>query len=84
MSSLLLQNKMNLDGLFESVVQVQITDLDNSGYSDLLITGDGKSLWLHTQLLKNRISLMLIMNLLMECLPLTMAVSISMRSHHFL
>ena len=47
---------MNLDGLFESVVQVQITDLDNSGYSDLLITGDGKSLWLHTQLLKNRIS----------------------------
>ena len=50
------QEKMNLDGLFESVVQVQITDLDNSGYSDLLITGDGKSLWLHTQLLKNRIS----------------------------
>ena len=50
------QDKMNLEGLFESVVQVQITDLDNSGYTDLLITGDEKSLWLHTQLLKNRIS----------------------------
>ena len=50
------QEKMNVAGLVESVVQVQITDLDESGYTDLLITGSDKSYWLHTQLLKNRIS----------------------------
>ena len=51
-----IQEKMNVAGLVESVVQVQITDLDESGYTDLLISGSDKSYWLHTQLLKNRIS----------------------------
>ena len=51
-----LQSKMDVDGLVDSVTQVQVTDLDNSGYTDLLITGDAKSYWLHTQLLKNRIT----------------------------
>ena len=43
---------MNLDGLVDSVYQVQITDLDDSGFTDLLIAGDEKAYWLHTQLLK--------------------------------
>ena len=51
-----LQSKMDVDGLVDSVTQVQITDLDNTGYTDLLISGDAKSYWLHTQLLKNRIT----------------------------
>ena len=50
------QDKMNVKGLVDSVKQVQITDLDNSGYTDLLISGEEESHWLHTQLLKNRIS----------------------------
>ena len=51
-----LQENMNIDGLVDSVYQVQITDLDDSGYTDLLISGDGKAYWLHTQLLKNRLT----------------------------
>ena len=51
-----LQENMNIDGLVDSVFQVQITDLDDSGYTDLLISGDGKAYWLHTQLLKNRLT----------------------------
>ena len=47
------QNKMNLNGLVDTVYQVQITDLDNTGFTDLLISGDEKSYWLRTQLLKN-------------------------------
>ena len=50
------QEKMNLDELVDSVYQVQITDLDDSGYTDLLISGDEKAYWLHTQLLKNRLT----------------------------
>ena len=50
------QNKMNVNGLVDSVYQVQITDLDNSGFTDLLISGDDKSYWLHTHLLKNRLT----------------------------
>ena len=50
------QNKMNVDGLVDTVYQVQITDLDNSGFTDLLISGDDKSYWLHTHLLKNRLT----------------------------
>ena len=50
------QNKMNVDGLVDTVYQVQITDLDNSGFTDLLISGDDKSYWLRTQLLKNRLT----------------------------
>ena len=47
------QDKMNLNGLVDTVYQVQITDLDNTGFTDLLISGDEKSYWLRTQLLKN-------------------------------
>ena len=50
------QDKMNLDSLVDSVYQVQITDLDQSGYTDLLISGDDNAYWLHTQLLKNRLT----------------------------
>ena len=50
------QEKMNIKGMVDSVKQVQITDLDNSGYTDLLISSDEESYWLHTQFLKNRIS----------------------------
>ena len=50
------QNKMNVDGLVDTVYQVQITDLDNSGFTDLLISSDDKSYWLHTHLLKNRLT----------------------------
>ena len=35
---------------------VQITDLDDSGYTDLLITSNENSHWLHTKILKNKIS----------------------------
>ena len=51
-----LQDKMNIEGLVDSVYQVQITDLDDSGFTDLLISGDRKAHWLHTQLLKNRLT----------------------------
>ena len=50
------QDKMNVNGLVDTVYQVQITDLDNSGFTDLLISGDNKSYWLHTKLLKNRLT----------------------------
>ena len=48
------QDRMNLDGLVNAVASVQITDLDESGFSDLLITGDGEAHWLYTTSLVNR------------------------------
>ena len=45
---------MNLDGLVNAVASVQITDLDESGFSDLLIAGDGEAHWLYTTSLVNR------------------------------
>jgi len=50
------QDKMNLDNFVDSIQNVQITDLDNSGLTDLLITSNDTSYWLHTKLLKNKIS----------------------------
>ena len=50
------QDKMNLENFVDSVQSVQITDLDESGLTDLLITSDDTSYWLHTTLLKNKIS----------------------------
>ncbi|MFL2882202.1 MAG: presenilin family intramembrane aspartyl protease PSH [Candidatus Poseidoniaceae archaeon] len=50
------QEKMNIDGLLDTVSQVQITDLDNSGRTDMLISSDEKSYWLHGMLLKNRLT----------------------------
>jgi len=51
-----IQEKMNLENFVDSVQNVQITDLDESGFTDLLITSDDTSYWLHTKLLKNKIS----------------------------
>ena len=48
------QERMNLGGLVASVASVKITDLDASGYSDLLIAGDGEAHWLYTTSLVNR------------------------------
>jgi len=50
------QDKMKLDGFVDSVQNVQITDLDDSGYTDLLITSNEQAHWLHTKVLKNKIS----------------------------
>jgi len=50
------QDRMNLDGLVDTVSSVRITDLDASGYSDLLISGDGQAHWLYTTSLVNRAS----------------------------
>lgn len=51
-----LQDKMNLENFVDSVQNVQITDLDESGKTDLLITSDDTAYWLHTKLLKNKIT----------------------------
>ena len=50
------QKRMNLDGLVSEVSSVRITDLDDSGYSDLLVVGDGQAHWLYTTSLVNRAS----------------------------
>ena len=50
------QTKMNLLGYADSIQSVRITDLDESGYTDLLIATDANANWHHSQLLKNRIS----------------------------
>tara|TARA_B110000444_G_scaffold97003_1_gene91944 strand:- start:19348 stop:21552 length:2205 start_codon:yes stop_codon:yes gene_type:complete len=50
------QTKMNLLGYADSIQSVRITDLDESGYTDLLIATDTNANWHHSQLLKNRIS----------------------------
>ena len=50
------QDRMSLSGLVESVDSVRITDLDASGYTDLLIAGDGEAHWLYTTSLVNRVS----------------------------
>ena len=50
------QEKMNIAGLLDTVLQVQLTDLDNSGRTDMLISSDEDSYWLHGMLLKNRLT----------------------------
>ena len=51
------QDRMNLNGLVSSVSSVRITDRDASGYSDMLVAGDGEAHWLYTDALENRISI---------------------------
>ena len=51
-----LQEKMNIAGLVNNVTQVQLTDLDNSGRTDMLISSHENSYWLHGMLLKNRLT----------------------------
>ena len=50
------QTKMNLLSYADSIQSVRITDLDESGFTDLLITTDVNANWHHGKLLKNRIS----------------------------
>ena len=47
---------MNLEGYADSIQSVRITDRDESGYTDLLITTDVSANWHHGKLLKKRIS----------------------------
>ncbi len=51
------QDRMNLNGLVSSVSSVRITDRDASGYSDMLVAGDGEAHWLYTTALVNRVSI---------------------------
>ncbi|RJU80867.1 MAG: hypothetical protein DWC09_05445 [Candidatus Poseidoniales archaeon] len=50
------QTRITLPGYGQTIQSVRITDLDRSGFSDLLITTGETADWLHTQDLKNRIS----------------------------
>jgi len=50
------QTNMHLLGYADSIQSVRITDLDESGWSDLLITTDVSANWHHSTSLKNRIS----------------------------
>lgn len=51
-----IQERMALDGLVTSVTSVSITDLDESGFSDLLIADEVEAHWLYTTSLVNRAS----------------------------
>ena len=50
------QERMALEGLVTSVTSVSITDLDESGYTDLLIADEEEVHWLYTTSLVNRAS----------------------------
>ena len=50
------QDRMDLNGVVTAVSSVRITDLDASGYTDLLVAGDGEAHWLYTTSLINRAS----------------------------
>ncbi len=52
----MVQDRMNLGNLVDEVTSVRITDLDQSGFSDLLISGDGQAHWLYTTSLVDRAS----------------------------
>ena len=51
-----IQERMALEGLVTSVTSVSITDLDESGYTDLLIADEEEVHWLYTTSLVNRAS----------------------------
>ena len=50
------QTRIALLDYGQTIQSVRITDLDESGFSDMLITTGETADWLHTQSLKNRIS----------------------------
>ena len=50
------QTNMHLMGFSETIQSVRLTDLDTSGYTDMLITTGDAAHWLHGTLLKNKIS----------------------------
>ena len=49
-----IQERMQLDGLVDTVTSVRLTDMDESGYSDMLITGATETHWLYTTSLIER------------------------------
>ena len=49
-----IQERMQLDGLVDTVTSVRLTDMDESGYSDMLITGAKETHWLYTTSLIER------------------------------
>ena len=53
-SAYAVQERMLLDGLVDTVRSVRLTDLDESGYSDMLIADDTDAYWLYTTSLANR------------------------------
>ena len=53
-SSYTVQDRMNLDGLVDEVTSVRLTDLDESGFSDLLISDGSNAHWLYTTSLIDR------------------------------
>ncbi len=50
------QTNMHLMDFSDTIQSVRLTDLDTSGYTDMLITTGDTAHWLHGTLLKNRIS----------------------------
>lgn len=50
------QTKMHLMGFAETIQSARLTDLDVSGYTDMLITTGDTAHWLHGEALINRIS----------------------------
>jgi len=50
------QTKMHLMDFSDSIQSVRLTDLDTSGFTNMLITTNDSANWLHTTLLINRIS----------------------------
>lgn len=53
-SSYTVQDRMNLNGLVDGVTSVRLTDLDESGYSDLLVSDGTNAHWLYTTALVDR------------------------------
>lgn len=53
-TAFVIQDRMNLDGLVDSVTSVRLTDLDESGYSDMLVADGGEVHWLYTTSLVDR------------------------------
>ncbi len=53
-STYAVQDRMLLDGLVEHVTSLRLTDLDESGYSDMLVAGETEVHWLYTTSLVDR------------------------------
>ena len=50
------EEQMHLMDFSNTIQSVRLTDLDTSGYTDMLIATEDSAVWLHGTLLKNRIS----------------------------
>ena len=53
-STYAVQDRMALDGLVDSVTSLRLTDLDESGYSDMLVADETEVHWLYTTSLVDR------------------------------